>query len=112
MAYVSDESGQDEVYVERFPSTGSKLRISILGGSRPQWRRDGKELFYVAGDGKLMAVAVKAGPTFEAAIPTELFAARIAGCVPDRRPRAARAGRATRWRAARPGHPRCDRDQG
>ena len=79
MAYVSDESGQDEVYVERFPSAGGKMRISIQGGSRPQWGRAGKELFYVAGDGKLMAVAVKAGATFEAAIPSELFAARIEG---------------------------------
>jgi eukaryotic-like serine/threonine-protein kinase len=79
MAYVSDESGQDEVYVERFPSTGDKVRISTQGGSRPQWRRDGKELFYVGADGKLTVVAVKIGATFEAAIPTELFPARIAG---------------------------------
>ena len=79
MTYVSDESGQDEVYVERFPSGGNKVRISTQGGSRPQWRRDGRELFYVAGDGKLMGVAVKTGATFDAAIPTELFPARIAG---------------------------------
>jgi len=79
MAYVADESGQDEVYVERFPSGDSRVLISIHGGSRPQWRRDGKELFYVANDGKLMAVAVKAGVKFESAIPKELFAARIAG---------------------------------
>src|SRR5262249_32786538 len=71
MAYVADGSGQDEVYVERFPSGGSKVPISIQGGSRPQWRRDGKELFYVANDGKLMAVEVKTGVTFEAAIPKE-----------------------------------------
>ena len=55
LAYTSDESGRPEVFV-RNASTGGKWRISATGGSFPRWRRDGKELFYLAGDGQLMTV--------------------------------------------------------
>ncbi|MBI2835937.1 MAG: hypothetical protein HYX76_16080, partial [Acidobacteria bacterium] len=51
-------------------------QISPNGGSQPQWRRDGKELFYIAADHRLMAVAVKSGAMFEAAAPTVLFETR------------------------------------
>jgi len=77
IAYTSDESGAPEVYVQAFPALGSKLRISTGGGCQPQWRRDGKELFYVAADRKLMAVDVKTGATFEAGVPKPLFETRI-----------------------------------
>ncbi|MBI2833800.1 MAG: serine/threonine-protein kinase, partial [Acidobacteria bacterium] len=70
MAYVSNESGRLEVYVRPFPGPGTKWQISPNGGSQPQWRRDGKELFYIAADHRLMAVAVKSGAMFEAAAPT------------------------------------------
>jgi hypothetical protein len=57
MDRVYDErDGQFEVYVESFPRTGGKLPISIGGGSQPQWRADGRELYYYAPDRKLMAV--------------------------------------------------------
>jgi Tol biopolymer transport system component len=58
IAYVSNESGRDEVYVAPFPGPGAKFQISMAGGSQPLWRRDGKEVFYVAPTNKLMAVAV------------------------------------------------------
>jgi len=60
MAYSSDESGQREVYVRRFPAGDGQIRISLSGGEQPRWRGDGKELFFVGGDGKMMAVPIKA----------------------------------------------------
>jgi len=62
IAYISDESGRDEVYVRSFPASGSKWPVSNGGGSYPHWRRDGKELFFVAPSGALMAVPVRAAP--------------------------------------------------
>ena len=61
IAYASDESGRWEVYVQSFPVLGAKRAISSGGGSEPQWRRDGRELFYVTADGTLMAVDVDVG---------------------------------------------------
>src|SRR5262249_44768368 len=61
LAYVSDETGRAEVYVQRFPTPGNRVLISANGGDQPAWRRDGKELYYLAPDRKLMAVAVKPG---------------------------------------------------
>jgi Tol biopolymer transport system component len=60
VAYVSDESGRAEVYVQSFPTTGGKRQISTGGGGQIQWRRDGKELFYLTSGGKLMAVEINA----------------------------------------------------
>jgi Tol biopolymer transport system component len=77
LAYTSDETGRDEVYVQMFPSPGGKSQVSTSGGSRPVWRRDGRELFYAAGDGKLMAVDVKTGPKLEAGAPKPLFDTRL-----------------------------------
>ena len=59
LAYVSDESGQEQVYVRAFPSGNALIQISTAGGSYPRWRRDGRELFYISADQKLMAVPVK-----------------------------------------------------
>jgi len=58
VAYSTDESGQLEVYVARFPSGGGKARISSAGGTHPRWRRDGRELFYVSLESKLVSVDV------------------------------------------------------
>ena len=63
----------DEVYAQAFPGGGGKVQISDHGGAQPRWRADGKELFYLAPDGKLMAVDIKMGPTLEAGIPHALF---------------------------------------
>ncbi len=72
LAYVSDESGHDEVYVRAFPGPGGMWQISAGGGSAPVWRKDGRELFYISG-GKMMAVDVQTQPTFSAGTPHELF---------------------------------------
>lgn len=73
VAYASSETGNWEVYVSPFPGFGSKWQVSRGGGAEPRWRRDGKELFYLAPDGKLMAAEVKTGAAFEASFPTGLF---------------------------------------
>jgi Tol biopolymer transport system component len=73
VAFVSDESGRPEVYVQTFPTPTAKWRVSTNGGIQPRWRRDGREIFYVAADHRLMAVGVKAGSSFEVGIPAVLF---------------------------------------
>jgi Periplasmic component of the Tol biopolymer transport system len=83
MAYVSDESGRQDVYVEPFPVSGNRRKISANGGSQPRWRRDGQELFYVGPDGTLMAVSVTSSGTFEAAAPRPLFKTRITDTGPN-----------------------------
>jgi serine/threonine protein kinase len=78
VAYVSDESGRSEIYVQSFPAAsggGSKTQVSRDGGDQPRWRRDGKELFYLSLDGKLMAVDVTEGPVFKTGAPKSLFQA-------------------------------------
>jgi len=78
IAYVSGESGKREVSVRSFPASGGQWQISNGGGAQPHWRRDGKELFYVAPDHKLMAVEVNGSSgTFEVGIPRALFDLRI-----------------------------------
>lgn len=77
MAYVSDESGVPQIYVTSFPNPSGIRQISAAGGSQPRWRRDGKELFYLAIDGQLMAVTVKIGQTFEVEAPRVLFQTRL-----------------------------------
>src|SRR6185436_4555028 len=73
VVYGSNESGRSEIYVQAFPPTGDKWPISTAGGSDPQWRFDGKELFYLERQ-KMMAVPVNTGgPAFEAGIPAALF---------------------------------------
>jgi Tol biopolymer transport system component len=65
IAYASDESGRFEVYVQSFRDASDRRLVSSNGGSQPTWRRDGRELFYVAADGTLMAVAVASEPRFD-----------------------------------------------
>jgi Tol biopolymer transport system component len=82
LAYVSDESGSYEIYVQSFTAEGKvgsdRRRISTNGGIVPNWSRDGKELFYVASDGQLMSVAVKAnGTALEFSPPKALFKTRM-----------------------------------
>jgi Tol biopolymer transport system component len=77
MAYVSDESGTNEVYIRPFPPSTGKWKISTAGGTVPRWRRDGKELFYIAPDGTLMSVSVQAASMFLASLPKVLFKTRM-----------------------------------
>jgi hypothetical protein len=62
-----------QVYVQPFPATGARYPISRNGGWQPLWRADGRELFFLARDGTLMATAVDTTRQFEAAIPQPLF---------------------------------------
>jgi dipeptidyl aminopeptidase/acylaminoacyl peptidase len=80
VAYVSDESGRSEVYVQSFPEISRAIRISVNGGRRPEWRKDGKEFYFIAPDGNLMAVGVNgAGPLFQVSAPQPLFQVSPAG---------------------------------
>jgi Tol biopolymer transport system component len=82
LSYVSDVSGRFEVYVQSFSGGGGKRQISNGGGSGPRWRRDGRELFYYAGDGKLMAAQVRSGESLELGAVVQLFEFR-AGTIWD-----------------------------
>jgi eukaryotic-like serine/threonine-protein kinase len=62
-----------EIYVSPFPGANGKWQVSSAGGQEPRWRQDGKELFYLSVDGKMMAVGVKTGAAFEADSPVALF---------------------------------------
>jgi serine/threonine protein kinase/Tol biopolymer transport system component len=73
VAYSSNESGRWEIYVQSFPSSSDKHQISSGGGGWPLWRNDGKELFYISNDNKLMAVDIKAGNRLESGVPKALF---------------------------------------
>jgi eukaryotic-like serine/threonine-protein kinase len=74
IAYTSDESGRPEIFVQRVSKPGVKWRISIAGGSMPRWRRDGRELFYIATDGMMMTVPVAVdGTKFQPGVPQSLF---------------------------------------
>ncbi|MGH9599593.1 MAG: protein kinase domain-containing protein [Terracidiphilus sp.] len=77
VAYSSNETGRMEVYVQTFPQQTGKWEISTSGGGEPMWRRDGKELFYLSLDNKLMAVPVNIdAAAFQPGIPQELFQAQ------------------------------------
>lgn len=73
IAYSSNETGRDEVYVKTFPAGDRKWKISSGGGWSPHWRRDGRELFYLAPGGELMAVDIKVSSGFQSGASRALF---------------------------------------
>ena len=78
VAYMSSETGGYQIYVQNFPQQNGKWQISAAGGLQPEWSHDGKELFYLASDGKLMAVDVNTNaPNFQAGIPKPLFQTQL-----------------------------------
>jgi Tol biopolymer transport system component len=84
VAYKSDESGKGEIYVRSFSQasvqkseTSGKWQISVGGGSGPRWRGDGRELYYRAPNGKVMAVAITPGTAFQFETPKPLFQASL-----------------------------------
>jgi Tol biopolymer transport system component len=83
IAYQSNESGlRFEIYVRPFPGPGGRFQISANGGAQPRWNKNGKEIFYVSLDSKMMAAAVKVSPdgqSLETETPAALFPVRIAG---------------------------------
>lgn len=80
VVYQSNESGRFEVYVRTFPGTEGRWLVSYTGGTQPRWRPDGKELYYLAPDNRLMAVAITSGATpstIDAGVPVPLFRANL-----------------------------------
>jgi Tol biopolymer transport system component len=76
LAYVSDESGKDEIYIQTFPGSESKWQVSANGGTSPRWRRDGRGLFFISPEKELMTVALgNDGPRLTFNVPTPLFRA-------------------------------------
>jgi Tol biopolymer transport system component len=79
VAFVSEETGQPEVFVAPLDGRGRRQQVSTAGGRAPRWRKDGRELFYLSPDGHLMAVSLGAGLQAEATAPRELFAVDVRG---------------------------------
>ena len=78
LAYESSEGTRPEVYLVPFPSLSSKVQVSTAGGRFPRWRRDGKELYYIAPDGNMMAIALDfPGDTPKLGTPKALFQTRV-----------------------------------
>ena len=73
LAYESNESGVREIYVDTFPSPGPRHQVSTSGGFQPRWRRDGKALFFVTPDRRLMSVSFEGPDTPRLGIPRALF---------------------------------------
>src|SRR5262249_3281535 len=82
IAYQSNESGRFEIYVQPFAGPGGKFQISSNGGAQPRWNKNGKEIFYVSLDSKMMATPVRLSPdgkSLETGAPAALFPVRIVG---------------------------------
>ena len=78
VAYATDESGRFEIVVQPFPEASGKWAVSTAGGAQPRWRADGRELYFLAPDGKMMAVPIREnGSVLEVGTPVALFATRI-----------------------------------
>jgi hypothetical protein len=73
IAFTSNESGRNEIYVEPMPPATGYQKVSINGGQSPRWRGDGKELFFVSPDAGMMAVDITLDPVFHAGVPHRLF---------------------------------------
>ena len=78
IAYASDETGQFQVHVQPYPPTGEKFVVTVEGGEQPRWRRDGRELYFVANGRRLMAMEVSTENGFKTGAPRELFEAKFA----------------------------------
>jgi len=75
VAYASNETGKWEIYATSFPAPRGKWQVSVGGGEQPRWRGDGRELFYLSPDSKVMAVPVTTGANFDSGTPVALFQA-------------------------------------
>lgn len=73
LAYASNETGKWEIYVTSFPTPHGKWQVSVGGGEQPRWRGDGRELFYLSTDSRVMAVPVTTGANFDSGRPVALF---------------------------------------
>jgi serine/threonine-protein kinase len=80
LAYVSTESGRNQIYVRSFPEVDrGKWQVSTSGGSSPRWSTDGRELFYLSADNSVMAIEVITKPSFSLGVPRILFKSIYAG---------------------------------
>lgn len=77
LAYVSEETGVPQVYVQSFPNGEQRTQVSSQGGTEPRWRQDGFELFFLRADRMMMAATVTLAPTFKAEEPKPLFQTRV-----------------------------------
>jgi Tol biopolymer transport system component len=74
IAYASNETGQSEIYIRPYPGPGSPIKVSTAGGTAPCWRRDGREMFYVSNDNKMMSIDIQSSASsFESGTVRELF---------------------------------------
>lgn len=80
LAFNCNSSGRQEIYVVPFPDGGQRTLVSVSGGVQPAWRGDAKELYFLAPDGSVMAVAVTATPALQVGHPRLLFKSPV---VPD-----------------------------
>ncbi|HEX7252360.1 MAG TPA: hypothetical protein VF376_05715, partial [Thermoanaerobaculia bacterium] len=79
IAFSSSESGRSEIYIAAFPEPGQRTRVSTSGGSRPRWRQDGRELYYVSGDNEMTGVAIQLASEAHVDAPQRLFRIDPAG---------------------------------
>ncbi|HET9325779.1 MAG TPA: protein kinase [Candidatus Eisenbacteria bacterium] len=77
VAYTSTESGKAEIYVQSFPERSGKWQISANGGTNPRWAHNGRELFFLSPEQRIMAAEVNSTPAFEASVPRPLFIAHL-----------------------------------
>jgi hypothetical protein len=77
LAYHSGDGSPTDVFVQSFPIPGAKWQVSTGGGRYPKWRKDGKELYYNAPDGRIMAVSVAGDTALEIGTPVPLFAPHL-----------------------------------
>jgi Tol biopolymer transport system component len=79
LAFASYQTAQPQVYVSPIPATGEQWPVSAGGGEHPQWRGDGRELFFIAPDGSIMSATIAPGPKFDVAAPRVLFKTGLTG---------------------------------
>jgi Tol biopolymer transport system component len=79
VAYNANDSGRFEVFIDSFPTPGERRQVSTEGGVHPRWRRDGREVYYYATDGRLMAAPIGSGSASPVGMPVPLFQARLLG---------------------------------
>ncbi|HXW07929.1 MAG TPA: hypothetical protein VD833_22045 [Vicinamibacterales bacterium] len=85
LAFASAQSDQLQVYVSPVPPTGEQSQISASGGEHPQWRGDGRELFFIAPDGSVMSAPIAPSPEFDFTAPRVLFKTGLTGDLSSQR---------------------------
>ena len=79
IAYCAPEAGRPEVYLTSFPESGERVRVSVSGGSRPRWKRDGSELYFVSAGGEMIVTPVRLGAAAQVGLSRPLFRMNPAG---------------------------------